>query len=209
MNLRYLVSDEVAHFANLLRKLMKTKHPLIKMVRRLIMNNDGDSKRTWQVHGLFILLISKAAGVPREPFVETEISDGIHQSQRCLAEIAEMIYMGTLIHKGILDLKLIQSEEHEEMNQGNKLAVLCGDYLLASACTNLSKLQNTHVSLSLFLSKVILLICLRISFHLCISFKVVDLMSQVIADMSQSIFDREFKSTKFSYLKLWYDRLNR
>ena len=149
LNLRYLVSDEVAHFANLLRKLMKTKHPLIKMVRRLIMNNEGDSKRTWQVHGLFILLISKAAGVPREPFVETEISDGIHQSQRCLAEIAEMIYMGTLIHKGILDLKLIRSEEHEEMNQGNKLAVLCGDYLLASACTNLSKLQNTHVSLSL------------------------------------------------------------
>ena len=124
---------------------MKTKHPLIKMVRRLFMNNDGDSKRTWQVHGLFILLISKAAGVPREHFIETDISDGIHQSQRCLAEIAEMIYMGTLIHKGILDLKLVRTDEHEEMNQGNKLAVLCGDYLLASACTNLSKLQNTHV----------------------------------------------------------------
>jgi decaprenyl-diphosphate synthase subunit 2 len=148
LSLRYLVSDEVAHFANLLRKLMQTKHPLIKMVRRLISSgNEIDSKRTMQINGLVVLLISKAAGLPKSNrgLLEAEVSDGIHNSQRCLAEIAEMIYMGSMIHKGVLDLSVVESSEHENMDQGNKLAVLCGDYLLANACTNLSKLHNTKV----------------------------------------------------------------
>lgn len=102
LNLRYLVSDEVAHFANLLRKLMQTKHPLIKMARKLVTNSDSKSKRNLQINGLIVLLISKAAGVPKKvtKVLESEISDGIANSQRCLAEIAEMIYMGSLIHKG-------------------------------------------------------------------------------------------------------------
>lgn len=106
LNLRYLVSDEVANFANLLRKLMKTKHPLIKMARRLISNgSDNDSKRSLQINGLLVLLIAKAAGIPKEnkDILDVQISDGIHQSQRCLAEITEMIYMGSLIHKGYLN----------------------------------------------------------------------------------------------------------
>lgn len=104
LNLRYLVSDEVANFANLLRKLIKTKHPLIKMARSLISNEYGDgndSKRSLQINGLLVLLISKAAGIPsNSKFIDVEVSDGIHNSQRCLAEITEMIYMGSLIHKG-------------------------------------------------------------------------------------------------------------
>ena len=102
LNLRYLVSDEVAHFVVLLRKLMLTKHPLIKMARQLIISNETDSNRTLPMNGLFILLISKAAGLPMKNanFMENDISDGIHNSQRRLAEIAEMIYMGSLIHKG-------------------------------------------------------------------------------------------------------------
>jgi hypothetical protein len=147
LNLRYLVSDEVAHFANLLRKLMQTKHPLIKLARGLVLNNDAESKRNVQINGLLILLISKAAGIPRKQanILDSEVSDGIHNSQRCLAEIAEMIYMGSLIHKGVLNIKEVSIAEKKEMDQGNKIAVLCGDYLLASACTNLSKLNNTEV----------------------------------------------------------------
>ena len=109
LNLRYLVSDEVAHFANLLRKLMQTKHPLIKMARQLIVNNDNDSKRSMQMNGLIVLLISKAAGVPLKhtSLMESDVSDGIHNSQRRLAEITEMIYMGSLIHKGINDIEWV------------------------------------------------------------------------------------------------------
>jgi geranylgeranyl pyrophosphate synthase len=76
------------------------------------------------------------------------------------------------------------------MNQGNKLAVLCGDFLLATACKNLSLLKNTQV---------------------------VGLMSEVIADISQTLFLREYQNhnldsnvnKNFSSLKLWYDTVNR
>lgn len=135
------------------RKLMQTKHPLIKMARRFI--NPGDSaeaKRPLQVNGVIVLLISKAAGQPTQlpklsQLFSSEISDGIHRSQRCLAEITEMIHMGTVIHRGILDLKNVEQAEVKEIDQGNKLAVLCGDYLLANACNNLAKLHNTEVCL--------------------------------------------------------------
>lgn len=123
------------------------------MARKFIFTNDkAESKRSLQVNGLVVLLISKAVGFPSthsKTFFNTEISDGIHNSQRCLAEIAEMIYMGTVIHRGILDLKMVESSEVKNMDQGNKLAVLCGDYLLANACNNLAKLRNTEAS-SLF-----------------------------------------------------------
>lgn len=181
LNLRYLVSDEMAHFANLLRKLMQTKHPLIKMAERFILSsNDSDSKRSIQVNGLIVLLISKAVGQPlaHNSLNHTDITEGIHNSQRCLAEITEMIYMGTFIHRGILDLNMLDLSEVKEMDQGNKLAVLCGDYLLANACNNLAKLRDTEV---------------------------VDLMSQVISDISESIFR---KKKDLPFLKLWLTNIN-
>ena len=126
---------------------MATKHPLIKMARRFILSSDkAESKRSLQINGLLVLLISKAAGMPKSVALENEISDGIHNSQRCLAEISEMIYMGSSIHRGVLDLKTVEPNDVKDMDQGNKLAVLCGDYLLANACTNLSKLHNTEVN---------------------------------------------------------------
>jgi decaprenyl-diphosphate synthase subunit 2 len=182
LSLRYLVSDEVANFANLMRKLMQTKHPLIKLARSFISSSESDSKRSLQINGLIVLLISKAAGVPKNGIIQSDLSEGIHISQRRLAEITEMIYMASLIHKGILDLKHVSSTEYKDMDQGNKLAVLCGDYLLANACTNLSKLQNAQV---------------------------VGLMSEVIGDFSQGIFKTKTSSEKLTYLKEWYDNVYR
>ena len=128
LNLRYLVSDEVANFANLIRKLMKTKHPLINIARRLVLTGgDNDSKKSMQINGILVLLIAKAAGIPNrsKQFLDNEISDGIHQSQRSLAEITEMIYMGSLIHKGIIDLKTIgNTVEYQEMDQGDRKSVV-------------------------------------------------------------------------------------
>lgn len=143
LNLRYLVSDEVAHFASLLRKLMLTKHPLITTAQRLLTEPD----RYTQINGLIVLLVSKASGLPsKSSFLSTEISDGIHQSQRCLAEITEMINMASIIHNGVLDVKMYKANQFKDMDYGNKLAILCGDYLLANACTHLAKLKNATVN---------------------------------------------------------------
>jgi len=37
--------------------------------------------------------------------------------------------------------------------------------------------------------------------------KVVDIMSQVIAEISQGVF--KIKNSKFTHIKLWYDNVNR
>jgi len=186
LNLKYLVSDEVANFANIFRKLMQTKHPLLKMARRFLTSNDIDTKQSLQINGLIILLISKAAGIPRinAKILDSDLSDGIHHSQRAVAEIAEMIFMGSSIHKSVLDLTHIDHLELKQMDQGNKIAVLLGDFLLASACKNLSKIHNNEV---------------------------VSMMSQVIADISQGIFEHksDYDQEKMTNLKIWYNNINR
>ncbi len=148
LNLRYLVSDEVANVASLLRKLMHTNHPLITTAKKLI----NEPNKYNQVNGLIVLLVSKAAGIPKENFYSTDISDGIHQSQRHLAEICEMINMASIIHNGVIDYGSLSDKERQNMEYGNKIAILCGDYLLASACTQLSKLNNTEVFYSCYSS---------------------------------------------------------
>ena len=76
-------------------------------------------------------------------------------TQRRLAEIVEMINAAQAIHKSVLNLPISLSEEDEknqslkddlsQLEYGNKLAILGGDYLLATACTGIAELRNTHV----------------------------------------------------------------
>ena len=80
---------------------------------------------------------------------------GILRKQRRLAEILEMVVAAQAIHKSVLNLPLSLSEGDQQkeyfkedlaqLEYGNKLAILGGDYLLASACTGLADLRNTHV----------------------------------------------------------------
>lgn len=68
-------------------------------------------------------------------------------SQRSLAEITEVIYTANLIHKGVVNLETLTPEDGmlADMEFGNKMAVLSGDFLLASACMGLAKLGNSQV----------------------------------------------------------------
>ena len=82
---------------------------------------------------------------------------GVLGNQRSLAEVIEMIHSAQQIHRSVLNLpfklpeaaeseaKTLQ-EDLEELEYGNKLAILGGDYLLANACTNLANLNNTYVT---------------------------------------------------------------
>jgi decaprenyl-diphosphate synthase subunit 2 len=76
-----------------------------------------------------------------------------HCSQRQLAEIVELIHTANLIHLGVVNLKDVQPADGplKDMELGNKIAILSGDFLLANACTALAQLRNTKVSYS-FLS---------------------------------------------------------
>jgi len=68
-------------------------------------------------------------------------------SQRSLAEITELIHTAFLVHRGIVNIGELKSCDGplKDLQFGNKMAVLSGDFLLANACTSLAQLQNTKV----------------------------------------------------------------
>ena len=64
-----------------------------------------------------------------------------------------MIHTAHLIHKGVVNLSLSTFSDGttlDDMEFGNKIAILSGDYLLANACTGLAALRNTIVCMILY-----------------------------------------------------------
>ncbi|XP_056446517.1 decaprenyl-diphosphate synthase subunit 2 [Gadus chalcogrammus] len=145
MSLRCLLSDELSNVAMHVRKLVGTKHPLLNTARGFVY----DSRNNLQMRGLVILLLSKAAGPSSQSAPDLQPQDmvsGIYPSQRNLAEIAELIHTAFLVHRGVVNLKEWSNDgQLKDMQFGNKMAVLSGDFLLANACTGLAQLNNTKV----------------------------------------------------------------
>ncbi|KAK7500066.1 hypothetical protein BaRGS_00008613 [Batillaria attramentaria] len=144
LSLRCLLSDELSNVALQMRKLVGTKHPLLQTAKDLIY----DGKHGLQTRGLIVLLLSKAAGpAPGMDVTEHDLVSGIFPSQRSLAEITEIIHTANLIHKGVVNMADLSPNDGlpADMEFGNKMAVLSGDFLLASACTGLAELGNTKV----------------------------------------------------------------
>lgn len=145
MSLRCLLSDELSNIALNVRKLVGTKHPLISTARGFIYDN----RNNLQLRGLVVLLISKAAGPSKtaDPPMEGDLVSGIYPSQRNLAEITELIHTAFLVHRGIVNIMELTASHGplKDMQFGNKMAVLSGDFLLANASTGLAQLQNTQV----------------------------------------------------------------
>jgi decaprenyl-diphosphate synthase subunit 2 len=56
------------------------------------------------------------------------------------------LYPAFLIHCGVVNLGSVSPlEKLKDMEFGNKMSVLTGDFLLANACTGLAQLNNTDV----------------------------------------------------------------
>ncbi|XP_073933562.1 all trans-polyprenyl-diphosphate synthase PDSS2 isoform X3 [Castor canadensis] len=143
MSLRCLLSDELSNIAMQVRKLVGTQHPLLTTARGLV----HDSRHNLQLRGLVVLLISKAAGPSsvNDSCQNYDMVSGIYSCQRSLAEITELIHTALLVHRGIVNLSELQSSDGplKDMQFGNKIAILSGDFLLANACNGLALLQNT------------------------------------------------------------------
>ncbi|XP_058834895.1 all trans-polyprenyl-diphosphate synthase PDSS2-like [Topomyia yanbarensis] len=148
LNLRFLLSDEIANVALHLRKLIGSNHPLLKSAKSLIYNDT--SQQAW---GLIILLISKAAGhTASVPEMDQDRSVGVLHSQRALAEVTEMIRSSQLIHQGIINLQSMDNAGNDlsgdsDMIFGNKIALLGGDYLLAHASKQIATLRNQDLNM--------------------------------------------------------------
>ncbi|XP_062980895.1 all trans-polyprenyl-diphosphate synthase PDSS2 [Elgaria multicarinata webbii] len=169
MSLRCLLSDELSNIAMQVRKLVGTNHPLLNTARGFV----SDSKNNLQMRGLVVLLVSKAAGpsITTENSFQNDMVSGIYSRQRTLAEITELIHTAFLVHCGIVNIGELTTSDGrlKDMQFGNKMAVLSGDFLLANACTNLAQLQNT---------------------------KVVEIMSSAIGELVQGIYYENANLTK-------------
>lgn len=152
VNLQSLMHDDVS-LTDHVRKLMGSDHPVLKSLKRLIIHG---GQNNIQVRGLMMLLLAKSLNGPNEALRQRsdfEEETSILGTQRKLAEIVEMISAAYSIHKSVLNLPFELPEDSSEdtkddLNQleyGNKIAILGGDYLLANACVGLADLRNTYI----------------------------------------------------------------
>ncbi|ORZ33491.1 isoprenoid synthase domain-containing protein, partial [Catenaria anguillulae PL171] len=71
---------------------------------------------------------------------------GVLPTQRRLAEITEMIHTASLLHDDVIDHALTRrGVPTVNAEQGNKMAILAGDYLLARASLALARLRHCEV----------------------------------------------------------------
>ncbi|XP_018334649.1 decaprenyl-diphosphate synthase subunit 2-like [Agrilus planipennis] len=144
LNLRWLLSDEVANIALHLRKLMGSGHPLIHTVRDFLTGNNSPA---W---GLVVLLVSKVAGLNGEfKSVDKDLSVGVLHSQRALAEVTEMIRTSNIIHKSLVNVRNgndVSKGDAVDLYFGNKISLLSGDYLLSTSYHTLACLKNQSLN---------------------------------------------------------------
>uniref|UniRef100_A0A8B9JM11 Prenyl (decaprenyl) diphosphate synthase, subunit 2 n=1 Tax=Astyanax mexicanus TaxID=7994 RepID=A0A8B9JM11_ASTMX len=165
MSLRCLLSDELSNVAMHVRKLVGTKHPLLNTAR--------------YEHAAIVYIYTHNG---RRAGRGGSLS-GLSLPQRNLAEITELIHTAFLVHRGIVNLKewTYSDGPLKDLQFGNKMAVLSGDFLLANACTGLAQLNNT---------------------------KVVELISSAIGDLVQGVYHESSISTEEGNLSLasWEDQ---
>lgn len=119
---------------------------ILLQTARDILSQDPQSSS--HLGGLWVLLISKAAGVNRKFDMDANFIQGIHQKQRTLAETTELINTAFLLHRSMVDLteEIYDIDTNKKgLDFGNKLFILGGDYLLSRASLELAKIENTDV----------------------------------------------------------------
>lgn len=142
--LRCLLTDEISSVLVHSKKLVGSRHPLVKTARRLVY----DGAEGFEAIGLIVLLMSRSC----EPLMAKcaplchEAVSGVQRNQRKLAEIAEMINTGYMVHLGVMNTANFQSsDDFKVMNFGNKISILTGDFFLSKASVGLSELENSEV----------------------------------------------------------------
>lgn len=77
----------------------------------------------------------------------TDSSENILASQRRLAEITELIHTASLLHDDVIDHSTTRrGAPSANMEFGNKMAVLAGDFLLGRASVALARLRHPEVT---------------------------------------------------------------
>ncbi|KPM40261.1 putative hexaprenyl pyrophosphate synthase, mitochondrial [Neonectria ditissima] len=93
--------------------------------------------------------VNPSASMPPLSAAEAEIPENnsdILPSQRRLAEITELIHTASLLHDDVIDHSVSRrGSPSANLEFGNKMAVLAGDFLLGRASVALARLHNPEV----------------------------------------------------------------
>ena len=91
-------------------------------------------------------ILASSATSTLDPAATRSSSSDILPSQRRLAEITELIHTASLLHDDVIDHSISRRNNPSANIQfGNKMAVLAGDFLLGRASVSLARLRNPEV----------------------------------------------------------------
>ncbi|CAH1765121.1 12084_t:CDS:2 [Entrophospora sp. SA101] len=134
-----LVGADIIDLTKNIKRLLGSKHPLLDTVSKYYFLTDGK-----HIRPLIVLLMSQATNdlsALYYPSISSTTGAIILPTQRRLAEITEMIHTASLLHDDVIDLsETRRNQPSANMNFGNKMAILAGDFLLARASIALARL---------------------------------------------------------------------
>lgn len=167
-NLQQWVSGEFNNITKYLQRLVGTNHPMLETAKRCTYISEGKMGSA-QARGLTVMLTAKAVSeLTNRPGLSAKERDEIIRNQISLAEMTEMTYSAYMIHRGVMDLKMhglesvvlkqagekqvgsaeagdMDPKQAKALHYGNKVSVLCGDFLLAYVMRGLGDLFSSKV----------------------------------------------------------------
>ncbi|CAA3018596.1 decaprenyl-diphosphate synthase subunit 2 [Olea europaea subsp. europaea] len=168
-SLQKWVSGEFNNITKYLQRLVGTNHPMLETAKRCTYISEGKMGSA-QARGLTVMLTSKAVGeLMKHSCTSEKQLEEVLKNQMSLAEMTEMTYSAYMIHRGVMDLKmhglestttttttttgglteqradLEVSRQARALHYGNKVSVLCGDFLLAYVMRGLGDLFSSKV----------------------------------------------------------------
>lgn len=94
-----------------------------------------------------VLADSNPSPLTSPPVVEDTTDTSVLPSQRRLAEITELIHTASLLHDDVIDNSISRrSAPSANIQFGNKMAVLAGDFMLGRASVALARLRDPEVT---------------------------------------------------------------
>lgn len=165
-NLQQWVSGEFSNITKYLQRLVGTNHPMLETAKRCSYISEGRMGSV-QARGLTVILTSKALAELTKQSCRGRDLETVIKNQISLAEMTEMTYSAYMIHRGVMDLKMhgleavgdsnsidlangdngdrLDPRQAKALHYGNKVSVLCGDFLLAYVMRGLGDLFSSKV----------------------------------------------------------------
>ena len=141
LSIEYLQNDEIFYLMENIQKLIGTKHPIVEFGAQTLLGSTG----TFKIQGLIALLLAQIVNASSHTTLLLRDHTGILPKQRRLVEVCEMISTAFFLHDNIVGLNKVKTDERHNIQKGNKLSLLFGDYFLATACSQLATMENPNV----------------------------------------------------------------